>query len=106
MDSSIHEAALKFAEQVRPLYNPMAIYLYGSHANGTATDTSDIDIAVVLAPMEVHERMNILSELLTIAAKIDGSIEPNVVIDDGIYNKFSFLAEIVETGIKIEIGRM
>ena len=101
MDNSIHETALKFVEQVKLLYNPLAIYLYGSNVNGTATDTSDIDIAVILPPTEVQKRMEILSGLLSLAAKIDGSIEPYVVIDDGNSNKYSLLAEVVETGIKI-----
>ena len=103
MDTRIHEITLKFAKEVKVVYNPLAIYLYGSHANDTATGTSDIDIAVVFPPMEVHERMDILSGLLTLAAKIDGSIEPNVVIDDGNYNKYGFLAEVIETGIKIDV---
>ena len=102
MDNSIHETTLKFANQVKLLYNPLAVYLYGSHANGTATDASDIDIAVVFSPMEVHERMDILSGLLSLAAKIDASIEPNVVIDDGKCSKYSLLAQILETGIRID----
>ena len=101
MDNSVHSTALKFAQQAKLLYNPLAIYLYGSHANGTATDTSDIDIAVIFPPMETHERMDILSGLLTIAAKIDGSIEPNVIMDDGSSNKYGFLAKVIEKGIKI-----
>ena len=103
MDNSIHEIAMKFAKQVKQMYNPLAIYLYGSHANGTATNTSDIDIAVVFPPMEVHERIETLSRLISLAAKINGIIEPNIVINDGKYNKYSFLAEVTEKGIKIDV---
>ena len=40
--------ARKYAEAVRKVVEPEAVYLYGSQARGTATKDSDIDIAVVV----------------------------------------------------------
>ena len=101
MDYAIYQLACLFARQVSERYAPLAVYLYGSQANGTATERSDIDIAVIMPPMAAQERMKLLAELISMAAKIDGSIEPYVVIDSGEFDKFSFYAEVVETGIKL-----
>jgi len=39
--------AAQYAEEVRKVFDPFSIVLYGSYVNGTPTDYSDIDIAVV-----------------------------------------------------------
>jgi len=76
--------------------------LYGSQVKGTAHPHSDIDIAVVFTSLNGESRMDIISDLLSIAAKFEANIEPNVLIDDGEYCRFSFLAEVMETGQLIE----
>jgi hypothetical protein len=38
----------EFVEKVSNAFNPKAIILFGSVANGTATEDSDLDIAVIL----------------------------------------------------------
>jgi len=79
------------------------MYLYGSHAKGTAKEHSDIDIAVVIEPMGDKEYYNIFGELFNIAADFNANIEPNLLIDDGEYCKYSFLAEVMETGRLLEV---
>ena len=101
MDNAVYELACRFAKLVSEQFSPLAVYLYGSQVNGTATEYSDIDIAVIIPPMETHERMQMISELISMAAKVHGSIEPYVVIDNGKFDRFSFYAEVVETGIKL-----
>jgi predicted nucleotidyltransferase len=103
IDEYLIEVVKEFARQVKQHYEPKAIYLYGSQIKGTAHQYSDIDIAFVFAPMNVHRKLNVLSDLLSIAAKFDANIEPNVLIDDGEYCRFSFLAEVMETGMLIEV---
>ena len=40
--------AREYADAIRQIMDTDAIFLYGSHARGTATKDSDIDIAVVV----------------------------------------------------------
>lgn len=102
MDIGLNEVIRQFARRVNEQYNPKAIYLYGSQVKGTAHRHSDIDIAVVFKPFDCESRLDMISNLLSIAAKFDANIEPNVLIDDGEYCRFSFLAEVMETGRLIE----
>jgi len=102
MDTSINGIVKRYAQAVNQRYTPKAIYLYGSYAKGKAHSGSDIDIAVIFEPVNNDEYINIFSELSSIAAKIDYNIEPNLLIDDGDYCRFSFLAEVMETGRLIE----
>ena len=40
-------SATAYAEEVRKVFNPISIIMYGSYVNGTPTIESDIDIAVI-----------------------------------------------------------
>ena len=102
MDIAVNEVVRQYAQQVNERYNPKAIYLYGSHARGTNKETSDIDIAVIVEPINTDRYIDIFADLFSIAAKMKANIEPNLLIDDGAYNKYSFLAEVLETGLPIE----
>ena len=103
MDTRINEIAKQYAQRVNERYNPKAIYLYGSYVHGATNEYSDIDIAVVIEPIGIDKYANIFSDLFSIAAKFDDNIEPNLLIDDGEYNKYSFLAEIMETGRLVDV---
>ena len=102
MDIGTNEIVKQFARRVNEQFKPKAIYLYGSQIKGTANQHSDIDIAVVFTSLDGESRLDVISDLLSIAAKFDANIEPNVLIDDGDYCRFSFLAEVLETGQLIE----
>jgi len=104
VDNRINEAARRYARKVNERFKPKAIYLYGSQAKGTANKYSDIDIAVVIEPINnIHKHIDLLSELMSIASDFEENIEPNLLEDDGEYDRFSFLAEVMETGQLIEI---
>ena len=92
-----------FVVKVREIYNPKAIYLFGSYAKGEETKHSDIDIAIVLENIDINKYLNVYGKLWRIAARIDGRIEPKLIIDDGEDDKFSFLHEVKKTGHKIEV---
>ena len=98
MDITVNEVVKQYARQVNERYNPKAIYLYGSYAKGMNKEASDIDIAVVFSSVDTDQYVDIFSDLFSIAAKFEANIEPNLLIDDGKYNKYSFLAEVMETG--------
>jgi len=82
-------------------YPVKAVYLYGSHASGKANENSDIDIAVVVEEIENEEYFDIFGKLFVIAADFHANIEPNLIVDDGEYDKYSFLAEVAESGIRV-----
>ena len=103
MDTAINKVVTSYAHIVHSRYNPKAIYLYGSQAKGTANMHSDIDIAVVVGPMDADEYVDTFAGLFSIASDFDCNIEPNLLIDDGEYNRYSFLAEIVETGRLVNV---
>lgn len=103
MDTGLNEVIKQFARRVNEQYNPKAIYLYGSQAKGKAQPHSDIDIAVVFTSLNGESRLDMISNLLSIASKFEVNIEPNVLVDDGEYCRFSFLAEVMETGQLIEL---
>jgi len=102
VDSAINDIVAKYAQAVNLKYAPKAIYLYGSHANGEAHKDSDIDVAVIFESMDSDEYINIFSGLSSIASTIDYNIEPNLLIDDGDYCRYSLLAEVMKTGHLIE----
>ena len=103
MDTTINGIVLSYVQEVKNQYPVKSAYLYGSHARGTAHNKSDIDIAFVVEPMDEKNYYAIFGELINIAARFTSNIEPNLLIDDGDYCKYSFLAEVVETGQLIEV---
>ena len=103
MDNTINEIVKQYAERVNERYKPNAIYLYGSQVKGTTNEYSDIDIAVVFTSIDDDEYINVFSGLFSIAAKFEANIEPNLLIDDGEDDRFSFLAEVKETGQLIQV---
>jgi predicted nucleotidyltransferase len=101
MDTCINEIAQKYAERIKTQIACKDIYLYGSHARGNANPNSDIDIAVVVDPIDNESYMKLFGKLFSFAVEVDDRIEPNLLIDDGIYDKYSFLSEVKETGQRI-----
>jgi len=87
-----------YVQDVLQQYPIKFAYLYGSHATGTANEHSDIDIAFIVEPMDEVKYYTIFGELFNIAAKYAPNIEPNLLVDDGEYCRYSFLAEVMETG--------
>ncbi len=98
MDIRVDEVVQQYAKRIQDRYNPKAIYLYGSYAKGTETKNSDIDIAVVINPTDAKQYMKMFSDLFVIASDYQVSIEPNLLVEDGAENKYSFLEEVKQTG--------
>lgn len=61
-----------FANQIACEFSPDKIILFGSHANGTATDESDVDILVIL-PFEGNSSYK--------ALEILNKLHPNFPVD-------------------------
>ena len=103
MDKGVNSIITEYAKQVQETYNPKAIYLFGSYAKGEETENSDIDIAVVIDPIDMNRYRDLAGELWSLAARFEGEIEPKLIIDEGRTDKFDFLYEVKKTGRKIEI---
>ena len=98
MDRTVNSIISEYAKQIYAELSPKAVYLYGSFAKGIESEYSDIDVAVVVNPIPAENYLKIAGRLWEIAARFDGRIEPNLIIDDGEDDRFSMLHEVVNTG--------
>jgi uncharacterized protein len=74
------------------------VYLFGSYANNTNTEDSDIDVAIVAS--NIPEDFFAINPLLwKLRRQIDDRIEPVLIDKDN--DKSGFLEEIKRTGIEI-----
>lgn len=74
------------------------MYVFGSFINGTNTEDSDIDIAVI-----VDEKIRYEDELeaMKLRRGIDLRIEPHIFSTEDVRNNNPFIEEIAKTGIRI-----
>lgn len=94
--------ALRYAEayaaEVKKLYAPESVYMYGSYAKGTHHADSDIDIAVIFKKFN-GDYLRTSQELYKLRRNICIDIEPIIVDDDD--DITGFLSEIKNTGVLI-----
>jgi predicted nucleotidyltransferase len=106
MDKSqaiIRDKVLRFYQVAKQLFPIKKMLLYGSHARGTATEDSDIDVAVVVDDTDHSRRIEITASLFHAAFDIDATIEPKCIFWDEYVNpeKASILSEIIDKSIEI-----
>jgi len=77
------------------------IVLFGSYARGTQTDTSDIDVAVVVGSIP-GDILDTEVALFKLRRDFDVRIEP-VLLEEG-DDRSGFLAEVLKTGEVIYDG--
>ncbi len=84
-----------YSKRVAERFHPKMIVVYGSYARGTATENSDIDIAVFCdtLPGDHYEHA---AELFRLTRDIDLRIEPILIESDTVQNRF--YKEILTTG--------
>ncbi|MBQ6164619.1 MAG: nucleotidyltransferase domain-containing protein [Clostridia bacterium] len=87
-----------YAESVRAIMAPKAIFLYGSHAKGTATENSDIDIAVVVDSIDT-DYLSTVAKLWGLTRSVNDDIEPVLLIESESDN--GFLQTVRQTGIAV-----
>lgn len=87
--------ARQYASLVVREMNPDKIVLYGSHANGTATDESDIDVAVIFDNFN-GDWFSAYTRLAQLRRSISSYIEP--VLLDNVHDANGFVGEVVKTG--------
>ena len=74
------------------------IYLFGSYANNTQREDSDVDVAIVVNQVE-GDFFSVNPMLWTLRRKIDDRIEPILIEKDNDHS--GFLTEIEASGIEI-----
>ncbi len=75
-------------------------YLYGSYAQGKATEWSDIDVAV-LTKKFIGDSFDFKFLLMKIARDIDFNIEPHPFLADEFTEDDPIAAEVMRTGEKV-----
>ena len=98
---TILKCAKKFVETVRQQGIPVeAVYLFGSWAQGRATEWSDIDLAIVSPVFEgtkFYDRCKLHRAILD----VDTAIEPHPYRPEDFTESNPFVREILRTGIRI-----
>ena len=90
----------KYIEEISKYYKIDAVILFGSYANGTNTEDSDIDIAVV--SRDIKDRFDDMAKLMSLTWNIDVRIEPHPIkTDEFKENETPFIDEIIRTGVEL-----
>lgn len=94
----------EFYESVKEGFPLRKMLLYGSYAKGSARKDSDIDIAVVVDRIPGMNRIEITTQLLLLAAKLNSDIEPKCIFWDEYLNPepTTILSEILRTAKEIK----
>ena len=92
--------AREFAALVKANYDCKQVFLFGSYANGTYHEESDIDIAVILK--EFENLIDIQLELMRLRRKIDSRIEPHPFRERDFNITNPVVHEILEHGQRID----
>jgi uncharacterized protein len=100
------EIIRKIAEFIRIKHNPVDIFLFGSYAKGSADDSSDVDILIVM-----HEAVNNRETAYEIRKEVDEKFGVNFPMDilvrskndieEGCRIKDSFIVGITRDGVRI-----
>ena len=88
-------AVRKFSAAIRAAFDPMMVALDGSHAQCTQTDSSDIDVAVIVDGV-AGDHLDQEASLYRIRRAIDERIEPVLIESDN--DTSGFLRSILKTG--------
>ena len=99
--NDIIEKVMHYQTLVKQSSFPMsieAVYLFGSHAKGTADKDSDIDVALVVNHFE-GDFFEVIPPIWRLRESIDFRIEPVVIARDTDYA--GFLDEIQHTGVQV-----
>jgi len=99
---AVNQLVKSYANDVRRVLPVNKVLLFGSYAQGTATEQSDIDICFFLDSFGGKRRVDILKELLGLMRKYKGIFfEPTAFLTAEMQNDNPFVKEILRTGKEI-----
>ena len=98
----MNRIARLFAEDVNQVMPVDKAILFGSHAKGYATESSDVDICFFLKDYNGKQRVEIITELIGMGGKYkNAAFEPLVFESSEVQNDNPFVREILATGIEL-----
>ncbi len=98
--SAIEQSVARFIAAAQRQQRIVTAYLYGSYVKGTATQWSDIDVALV-SPDFAANLFQARVALLHLAAQIDDRIEPHPFTPDDFTINHPLVNEIRQTGVRL-----
>jgi len=98
---AVRLAARNLANDARRELPVDRAFLYGSYANGTATELSDVDVCFFLRDYGGRERVDMIIRLLNLGGKYQVFFEPVVFQTSEIERGNPFVKEILRTGLEI-----
>ncbi len=105
MDERIRAIARRVKEFLEKKYGSRlkAVILYGSHARGTATEDSDVDLLVVDDALRPDEVCRSLSDLLLDILLEEGELVSVVVLPESFYKSYNspFLLNVRGEGVPV-----
>jgi len=96
----VEQNITRFLAAVQRRRRVVTVYLYGSQIKGTATNWSDIDLAIV-SPDFAADLFQERVDLLRLAAQIDDRIEPRLFRPDDFTINDPLVSEIRRTGVRL-----
>ena len=97
-ENKVLTLARQYAETVRSAMDVKNIFLYGSQARGTATEDSDIDIAVVVDEVP-GDYLSAVALLWKLGRSVSHAIEPVLLSQEDLDS--GFLQTVQRTGIAV-----
>ena len=98
---AVKEEVRRYADEVRRQLPVDKAYLFGSYAQGTADESSDVDVCFFLRDYGGKERVDMGIRLLKIARAYKAYIEPLVFETADLERRNPFVNEILRTGQEI-----
>jgi predicted nucleotidyltransferase len=100
IDDRVTQSLNKFLAAVQEQRQIEAAYVYGSQATGTATEWSDIDVAVI-SPDFASDLFEERLFLMQLAALVDDRIEPHPFKPEDFDTRSPLVSEICRTGVRV-----
>ena len=102
MDKAISKSITDYLKLIRESYpNFESAYVFGSHARGTSSQDSDIDLALIFKNLNDSDRFDFQVKLMLLASEIDVRIEPHPISHDDFNSENPFVAEIKKSGFEL-----
>ena len=93
--AAVREIAVRYADEVKNILDPVAVILFGSYVNGNPHEESDIDIAIVVRDFQGNW-LETASMLCGLSWNISLDIEPHLL--DVNCDKSGFVEHVIKTG--------
>ena len=96
---TVIQAVVHYVEDVRNAMPIDKVYLFGSYANGTAGEHSDIDLCFFSSSFEDRDRLAVMRELFRLSWKYDAyDIQPCAFATSDLETGNPFVKEVLRTG--------